>query len=55
MVPPYAKDSHGDDGGFTEAIAPAHGDNTKNTDCQIGEADLKLEGIPGRPADGFGH
>jgi len=52
---PYAKDSHGNDGGLTEAIAPTHGDNTKNTDCQIGKADLKLEGIPDRPADGFGH
>ena len=52
---PYPEDSHGNDGGLTEAIAPAHGDNTKNTDCQIGKADLKLEGIPGRPADGFGH
>jgi hypothetical protein len=52
---PYPQDSHGNDGGLTEAIAPAHSDNTKNTDCQIGKADLKLEGIPGRPADGLGH
>jgi hypothetical protein len=50
-----AEDSHGNDGGLTEAIAPDHGDNTKNTDCQVGAADLKLEGVPGRPADGFGH
>ena len=52
---PYPQDRHGNDGGLTEAIAAAHGDNTKDTDCQIGKADLKLEGIPGRPADGFGH
>lgn len=52
---PDAQDSHGNDGGLTEAIAPAHGDNTKNTNCQIGKADLELEGIPGWPADGFGH
>ena len=52
---PYAQDSHGNDGGLTEAIAPAHGDNTENTDCQIGKAHLKLEGIPGWPADRFGH
>jgi len=40
---PYAKDSHGNDGGLTEAIAAGHGDNAENTDCQIGKGDLELE------------
>ena len=52
---PNAQDSHRSDGGLTEAIASAHGDDTKDTDCQIGKANLKLEGISGRPADGFGY
>jgi hypothetical protein len=32
----YAKDSHRDDGGLTEAIAPAHGDNAKDAYRQVG-------------------
>jgi hypothetical protein len=52
-VAPHAKDSHGDDGGLTEAIAPAHGDNAKDSYRQVGEANLELEGITNRPADGL--
>jgi hypothetical protein len=52
-VAPHAKDSHGDDGGLTEAIAPAHGDNAKDAYRQVGKANLELEGITGRPADGL--
>ena len=49
---PYTEDSHGNDGGFTEAIAPTHGDNTKNTDCQIGEPTSSWKGFPvGQPMD----
>jgi hypothetical protein len=33
----YSKDSHGDDGCLTETVAAAHGDNSENTDCQIGK------------------
>jgi hypothetical protein len=48
----YAKDSDGNDGRLTEAIAAAHGNNSENTDCQIGKADLKLKGLPvGQPTD----
>jgi hypothetical protein len=48
----YSKDSHGNDGCLTEAVAAAHGDNSENTDCQIGKADLKLKGFPvGQPMD----
>jgi hypothetical protein len=48
----YAQDSHGNDGGLTEAIAAGHGDNAKNTDCQIGKGHLELEGFPvGQPMD----
>ena len=50
---PYAKDSHSHDGGLTEAIAPAHSDNAKNAYRQVGKANLELEGITGRPADGL--
>jgi hypothetical protein len=50
---PYAKDSHSDDGGLTEAIAPAHGDNSKDAYRQVGKANLELKGITGRPADGL--
>jgi hypothetical protein len=49
---PYAKDSHGDDGGLTEAIAPAHGDNAKDAYRQVGKANLELAGLPvGQPMD----
>src|SRR5215212_5474405 len=48
---PYAKGSHSEDGGLTEAIAPAHGDNAKDACRQIGEANLELKGIAGRPPD----
>jgi hypothetical protein len=40
--------------GLTEAIAPAHGDNAKDAYRQVGEANLELKGITGRPADGLG-
>lgn len=52
-VAPHAEDSHGDDSGLTEAIAPAHGDNAKDAYRQVGKANLELEGITGRPADGL--
>jgi hypothetical protein len=51
---PNAKDCGRGDGGLTEAIAPAHGDNAEDAEGQVGDAYLKLEGIAGRPADGFG-
>lgn len=51
---PDAKDRGPDDGGLTEAIAPAHNDNAEDPDGQVGDANLELEGIPGRPADGLG-
>jgi hypothetical protein len=41
--------------GATEAIAAAHGNNSENSDCEIGKADLKLKRTSGGPADGFGH
>ena len=50
---PYTKDSDRDDGGLTEAIAPAHGDDAKDAYRQVGKANLELEGITGRPADGL--
>jgi hypothetical protein len=50
---PDAKDRGRDDGGLAEAIAPAHGDNAEDPDGQVGHANLELEGITGRPADGF--
>ncbi len=50
---PYGKDSRRDDGGLTEAVAPTHGDNAKDADCQVGKANLELEGITGWPADGL--
>jgi hypothetical protein len=49
-----AQDCGRDDGGLTEAVAPAHGNNAEDADGQVGDADLELEGIPGRPADGLG-
>jgi hypothetical protein len=36
----YAKDSQRDDGGLTETIAPAHGDNAKDAHRQVGKANL---------------
>ena len=51
---PDAKDCGRGDGGLTEAIAPAHGDNAEDAEGQVGNAYLELEGIAGRPADGFG-
>jgi hypothetical protein len=50
---PNTKDRGRDDGGLAEAIAPTHGDNAKDADGQVGDADLELKGIPGRPADGL--
>ena len=50
---PSAKDSTRDDGGLTEAIAQAHGDNAKDAYRQVGKANLELKGITGRPADGL--
>jgi hypothetical protein len=38
---------------LTEAIAPAHGDNAEDPYRQVGKANLELEGITGRPADGL--
>src|SRR5215207_3401008 len=52
-VAPMPKTVARDDGGLTEAIAPAHGDNAKDADGQVGNADLELEGATGRPADGL--
>jgi hypothetical protein len=52
-VAPHAKDRGRDDGGLTDAIAPAHGDNAEDAEGQVGDADLELEGIAGRPADGL--
>jgi hypothetical protein len=49
----HGKDSRSDDGRLTEAIAAVHGDYAKDADCQVGEADLELEGITGWPADGL--
>jgi hypothetical protein len=40
---PDAKDSYRDDGGLTEAIAPAHGDNAKDAYRQVGKANLEPE------------
>jgi hypothetical protein len=40
---PYAKDSHSDDGGLTEAIAPAHGDNAKDAYRQVGTGPLAAQ------------
>jgi hypothetical protein len=54
-VAPHAKDRGRDDGGLTEAVAPAHGDNAEDADGQVGDADLELEGVTGRPADGLRH
>lgn len=49
---PDAKDRGRDDGGLTEAVAPAHGDNAEDADGQVGDADLELEGLPvGQPMD----
>ena len=50
---PYAKGSDRDDGGLTETIAPAHCDNAKDAHRQVGKANLELEMITGRPADGL--
>jgi hypothetical protein len=50
---PSAKDSHSDDGGLTEAIAPARSDNAQDAYRQVGKAHLELEGITNRPADGL--
>jgi hypothetical protein len=43
---PDAKDSHREDGGLTEA-------NAKDAYRQVGKANLELEWITGRPADGL--
>jgi hypothetical protein len=42
---PDARDCGRDDGGLTEAVAPAHGDNAEDADGQVGDANLELEGI----------
>jgi hypothetical protein len=49
---PYAKDSHSDDGGLTEAIAPAHGDNAKDAYRQVAKPTSSWKGLPvGQPMD----
>jgi hypothetical protein len=50
---PYAIDSRRDDGGLAEPVAAAHGDYAKDANCQVGKANLELEGVTGGPAYGF--
>ena len=49
---PYAKDSHRDDGGLTEANAPAHGDNAQDAYPRLAKPTSSWKGLPvGQPMD----
>jgi hypothetical protein len=49
---PYAKDSHSDDGGLTEAIAPAHGEMPRMPTARLAKPTSSWKGLPvGQPMD----